>query len=314
MHDVLNLLGKFWNLVDFLIVIVHRPERLGTQRHRLINVIFVLEDLNDVLSDFLLNIAHVDVDVAPGLICGEDQSVVHLEWLRVLDDLTEMLTPLHVVFTSVRVMGDVSNLFIVANFVILSPLQEVIHVFIIFVVHDNVTVFLSQLENYVALLVVLLVVRIDQHKLAVIRHVVILVHLHVVIVLGAPYGYQVLLNQELRVLMNKERRHIFILPLAIVVRIIQVTDMLQLVLIVACVNYRLLMKLQILRAAENVSAEWINCHESIEAALLVSPFDVSNLLNGLFEILHFSAILLDWHGCILHAKHFEPLCLISLLV
>lgn len=83
---------------------------------------------------------------------------------------------------------------------------------------------LSKLENNFVLLTQVCVVWIDQHKLVIICHVVILIN---ILVLFDDIEFnRIFLDKELWVLMNEERCQVVMLPLTVIIWIIQVADML----------------------------------------------------------------------------------------
>lgn len=126
--------------------------------------------------------------------------MVHLELDWVLQDLLEMSALFHVVFASIAVIANMRNLFVLASLIVLFPLLEVVHVFKLVVFYHVISVFLSELENDVILLGKIVVVWIDQHKLVVIRNVVVLIHYFI---LGHYFKSNLIfLNQKLRVLMD----------------------------------------------------------------------------------------------------------------
>lgn len=314
MHQVLHLFGKFGNLKNLIIFIHSQFNLLGAQRDRFVDVVLIFEDLNNILSDLFFDIALINIDITSCLICRENESVVHLEWLGILNDFSEMLAPLHVVLTSVGIVSDVSNLFVSAYLIILASLQEVIHVLIIFVVHNNIAVLFSQLEDNITFLIVIFIVGVNQHELAVVGHVVILLDIHIVTVIVTPNLNCILLNQELWILMNEEWSHVFILPLTIVVGIVKIVYMLKLVFVITWIRHRLFMQFQFLWTSEDVCAEGVNSHESIEATKLILSFNVSNLLDCFLKVLHFTSVLLDWDSGVLHTEHLQTFSLIGLLI
>ena len=96
---------------------------------------------------------------------------------------------------------------------------------------------LCYLEDNLILLPQVSIVGVDEHELVVIGHVVVLVYLEVFV--DDVQLNRILLNQKLRILMNKKRYQVVMLPLAIIVGIIQVIDMLELVFIITRINLRL---------------------------------------------------------------------------
>ena len=96
---------------------------------------------------------------------------------------------------------------------------------------------LCYLEDNLILLPQISIVGVNEHELVVIGHVVVLVYLEVFI--DDVQLNRILLNQKLRILMNKKRYQVVMLPLAVIVGIIQVVDMLQLVFIITRINLRL---------------------------------------------------------------------------
>ena len=96
---------------------------------------------------------------------------------------------------------------------------------------------LCYLEDNLILLPQVSIVGVDEHELVVIGHVVVLVYLEVFV--DDVQLNRILLNQKLRILMNKKRYQVVMLPLAIIVGIIQVIDMLQLVFVITRINLRL---------------------------------------------------------------------------
>ena len=96
---------------------------------------------------------------------------------------------------------------------------------------------LCYLEDNLILLPQISIVGVNEHELVVIGHVVVLVYLEVFV--DDVQLNRILLNQKLRILMNKKRYQVVMLPLAIIVGIIQVIDMLQLVFIITRINLRL---------------------------------------------------------------------------
>ena len=96
---------------------------------------------------------------------------------------------------------------------------------------------LCYLEDNLILLPQVSIVGVDEHELVVIGHVVVLVYLEVFV--DDVQLNRILLNQKLRILMNKKRYQVVMLPLAVIVGIIQVVDMLQLVFIITRINLRL---------------------------------------------------------------------------
>lgn len=96
---------------------------------------------------------------------------------------------------------------------------------------------LCYLEDNLILLPQISIVGVDEHELVVVGHVVVLVYLEVFV--DDVQLNRILLNQKLRILMNKKRYQVVMLPLAVIVGIIQVIDMLQLVFIITRINLRL---------------------------------------------------------------------------
>lgn len=96
---------------------------------------------------------------------------------------------------------------------------------------------LCYLEDNLILLPQISIVGVDEHELVVIGHIVVLVYLEVFV--DDVQLNRILLNQKLRILMNKKRYQIVMLPLAVIVGIIQVIDMLQLVFVITRINLRL---------------------------------------------------------------------------
>ena len=96
---------------------------------------------------------------------------------------------------------------------------------------------LCYLEDNLILLPQISIVGVDEHELVVIGHVVVLVYLEVFV--DDVQLNRILLNQKLRILMNKKRYQVVMLPLAVIVGVIQVIDMLQLVFIITRINLRL---------------------------------------------------------------------------
>lgn len=150
--------------------------------------------------------------------------MIHLEILRVLDDLAQVTAALHVVLATVKVVADVRNLLVLAINVVPLALLEVVHVHVVFVVDNDVALFLCNLENHFIFLAQVRVVRVHEHELVVIRHVVILLHFHVL--LGDVECHIIHLNNKLWVFVNEERSQVFMLPLGVVIRIIQIIDVL----------------------------------------------------------------------------------------
>jgi len=98
-------------------------------------------------------------------------------------------------------------------------------------------VVLCYLEDNLILLPQISIVGVDEHELVVIGHVVVLVYLEVFV--DDVQLNRILLNQKLRILMNKKRYQVVMLPLAVIIGVIQVIDMLQLVFIITRINLRL---------------------------------------------------------------------------
>ena len=96
---------------------------------------------------------------------------------------------------------------------------------------------LCYLEDNLILLPQISIVGVDEHELVVVGHVVVLVYLEVFV--DDVQLNRILLNQKLRILMNKKRYQVVMLPLAVIIGIIQVIDMLQLVFIITRINLRL---------------------------------------------------------------------------
>ena len=96
---------------------------------------------------------------------------------------------------------------------------------------------LCYLEDNLILLPQISIVGVDEHELVVVGHVVVLVYLEVFV--DDVQLNRILLNQKLRILMNKKRYQVVMLPLAVIVGVIQVIDMLQLVFIITRINLRL---------------------------------------------------------------------------
>ena len=96
---------------------------------------------------------------------------------------------------------------------------------------------LCYLEDNLILLPQISIVGVDEHELVVIGHIVVLVYLEVFV--DDVQLNRILLNQKLRILMNKKRYQVVMLPLAVIIRIIQVIDMLELVFIITRINLRL---------------------------------------------------------------------------
>ena len=132
-HHVLNLLWQFGNLmILYLFAIDDLKIRLRPKRHSLIDIIFIVKDFYQVLASHFF--ALVNINITSLLICGEDESVVHLEGDGVFDNLSQMLTPLHIILAAIEVMANMCNLFVIALLIILFPLVKIIHVFIVFIV------------------------------------------------------------------------------------------------------------------------------------------------------------------------------------
>ena len=96
---------------------------------------------------------------------------------------------------------------------------------------------LCYLEDNLILLPQVSIVGVDEHELVVVGHVVVLVYLEVFV--DDVQLNRILLNQKLRILMNKKRYQVVMLPLAVIIGIIQIIDMLQLVFIITRINLRL---------------------------------------------------------------------------
>jgi hypothetical protein len=94
----------------------------------------------------------------------------------------------------------------------------------------------------------------------------------------------------------------------------QVSDLLKLVFVVSEVDSGLCVVAQVLRATEDMRAEWVDGDESVVVSLLVSLLNVANVLHGLVEVLHLSTILLNWCSGIRHAEHLQGLGLVCLSV
>ena len=96
---------------------------------------------------------------------------------------------------------------------------------------------LCYLEDNLILLPQVSIVGVDEHELVVIGHVVVLVYLEVFV--DDVQLNRILLNQKLRILMNKKRYQVVMFPLAVIIGVIQIIDMLQLVFIITRINLRL---------------------------------------------------------------------------
>lgn len=96
---------------------------------------------------------------------------------------------------------------------------------------------LCYLEDNLILLPQVSIVGVNEHELVVIGHVVVLVYLEVFV--DDVQLNRILLNQKLRILMNKKRYQVVMLPLAVIIGIIQIVDMLQLVFVITRINLRL---------------------------------------------------------------------------
>ena len=96
---------------------------------------------------------------------------------------------------------------------------------------------LCYLEDNLILLPQVSIVGVDEHELVVVGHVVVLVYLEVFV--DDVQLNRIILNQKLRIFMNKKRYQVVMLPLAVVVGIIQIVDMLQLVFVITRINLRL---------------------------------------------------------------------------
>ena len=112
-----------------------------SQRNRLVDIILVVVYLNQVLACHFGT--PVDINVATLLISGKNESMVHLKFNGILDDVSKMLTTLHVILTTVEVVADVRYLLVLAQLVILYSLLIIIIVLVVIVIHDVVGVFLS---------------------------------------------------------------------------------------------------------------------------------------------------------------------------
>lgn len=98
------------------------------------------------------------------------------------------------------------------------------------------------------------------------------------------------------------------------IRILQVLNILQLYLIVTWIDLWLRVVALVVRALENMSAEWVNCNKAKVITLRATLLNVSNVLHRLVQVLHLAAILLNRRACVRHTEHLKALGLIGLLV
>lgn len=94
----------------------------------------------------------------------------------------------------------------------------------------------------------------------------------------------------------------------------KISNVLQLSLVVTKVHGWFGVIAEILGAAKDVRAKWVDCDECIVISLFVSLLDMANMLDSFVQILHLSTVLLDWCSGIRHAEHFETLGLVGLSI
>lgn len=229
----------------------------------------------------------IDVDVAALLVRRQDEPVIRLKVRRVLDDSAQVAALLHVILTSVVFVAHMRDFFVLVMLVVVLPLLEIVLMLVVFIHNNIVGVLLCKLEDDFFLLVKLFVVRVHQHELVVVRHVVELLPLLFV------ERHHVLLNDELRILVDQEREQGLVLLLAGVLGILQVAVVLQLELVVAQVRGYLRVVPEVLGAREDVRAEGVDGHERVIATFLVFLLYVANVLDGLLKRFHRSTILLN---------------------
>jgi len=219
---------------------------------------------------------------------------------------------LHVVPTAISVVADVRYLLVLIGLIVLLPQLEVIQVLIVLVVDDVVRVLLRQLKNHLILLSQVVVVWVHKHELTVVRHVVVLLGNQVLV--SEVQRNRVLLDYELWVLMNQEWLQVVVLPLGRVIWILQVLNILQLYLIVSREYVWLRVVAQVVRAMENMRTKGVDSDEGVVEAFGTDVLGMCDVLDGLVQVLHLAAILLDGRVRVRHAEHLEALCLIRLLV
>ena len=208
-HDLFDLLWKLWNCqVDLSIIVICIILLLLwflLQRHSLIDVVLIVINFNLICIRCLALITLVHKNVGSLLIGRENESVVHGEWLWVLDDFSQVIGALHVTLAAVVVVANMRNLFVCSVVVVILSLLEIIHVLIVFIVRvDVVRVLFCNLENDLILLLQVLVVGINEHELVIIGHVVVLIYLLALV--NNVELHLLFLDDELRVLVNQEWR------------------------------------------------------------------------------------------------------------
>ena len=252
----------------------------------------------------------VDVNIAGLGVGRKNDSVVGNQLGLVLDDVLDVVALLHVAIAAVEVMADVWHLLHFAVVIINLPLLQVVGVTILAGRLHYVAIALGQLLIDILLLSEVVVVRVDQHVLVVIRYVVVLVDL------------QVLLNDteldplaqylELWVLVTQKRCQVLVLHGSVSVGINQLPIELHLRLIHSVVLSLMIVGRDILRGDENMRLKWIEDHEQVRVSTFM-VFGVNYFLNGFLN--HPESIFQPLNRCIsvLQAEHFDTLWLINLV-
>jgi hypothetical protein len=176
---------------------------------RLRDVVFVAVDLDFVVSCHHIRL--VDVDVRSLLVSGEDDFVVDAQRTGVVQDHSQVLSTLHVVFAPVVVVANVRDLFVDRTPVVSLSLVVVILITVVLVWVLVVLVLPGDLEDHLVLLFLVQVIGVDQLELGVVANVVILLDL--LILLDDVQGDRFLLDQELWVLMLQKWSQVPMLPL-----------------------------------------------------------------------------------------------------
>ena len=172
------------------------------------NVVLIVVDLNLV---FDLTYCHIslweetliDVYQVALLICRENDFVLMIELSSVLDDVSDMLCSLHVVFAPVVVDADVTYLLVLTEVVVSHSLFIIILVVVIHIWVLIVLELLGQLKDDLLFLLIV-VVGVDQHVLVVIGHVEVLFELLEVVIVNLQL-HLLLLDCELSIQMLQER-------------------------------------------------------------------------------------------------------------
>lgn len=122
----------------------------------------------------------------------------------------------------------------------------------------------------------ILVVRMHQHKLGVVCHVIILLYL--LLFLSDIQINLVRLDNELRILVDEEWCQVFLFPFSVLCRVFQIIDFGQLHFIISRVNYWLGVRVEhlsiFLVAVEHVGIVRIQCVEFVIYTLFILQFDM----------------------------------------